>query len=193
MNLTKAKKSEIVAAIMRDIPEIDYKTKIREYVQAEAVKLMPAAVLALYNDDGLRAFVMNIRIYGRYYGSSGDCGYIHWMSDNPNSYRTLYLTSGGEHDPLTQTLLNNVRGSVIELCAAAEKQDKDQVSMREKLQSMFLPIRTLSQAKKLLEADLHKYLPVEPPKVASSSVALVLYVVDNLKEMGWPKPVAVAA
>ena len=189
MSLNKDNKSAIVRAIMADVPVIDYKTKIREYVQAEALKLMPAAVLALYNDIGLRPFVTTIRIYGRYHGSSGDCGFVHWMSTDPDSYRTLYLTSGGDHDPLTKTLKANVREAVLGFCEAAEKQDKDRDSMREKLQSMLLPIRTLKQAKTLLEADLHKYLPVEPPKgdKTSTGVALVPYVVDSLKEMGWPK------
>jgi len=192
MNLTKAHKGEIVRDIMKDVPQIDYKAKIREYVQAEALKLMPAAVLALYNDDGLRPFVTTIRLYGRYYGSSGDCGYIHWMSTDPNSYRTLYLTSGGETDPLTKTLKTIVRQDVLGFCEAAEKQDKDIDAMRDKLRSMLLPIRTLKQAKTLLEADLHKYLPVEPPKgekvtTGTTGVALVPYVVDSLKTMGWPK------
>ena len=195
MNLNKAQKGDIVRDIMKDIPQIDYRQKIREYVQAEAVKLMPAAVLALYNDEGLRPFVATMRIYGRYHGSSGDCGYVHWMSTDPDSYRTIYLTNSGDHDPLTKTLKANVREAVLEFCAAAEKQDKDRDSMREKLQSMLLPIRTLKQAKTLLEADLHKYLPVEPPKgeKATTGVALVPYVVDSLKEMGWPKKVEVAA
>lgn len=195
MNLNKAHKSDIVRDIMKDVPQIDYKQKIREYVQAEAVKLMPAAVLALYNDDGLRPFVATMRIYGRYYGSSGDCGFIHWLSTDPNTYRTLYLTNSDQYDPLTQTLKANVREAVLEFCAAAEKQDKDIDSMRDKLYHMLLPIRTLKQAKTLLEADLHKYLPVEPPKgeKASTGVALVPYVVDSLKEMGWPKKVEVAA
>lgn len=189
MNLNKCDKAAIVEAIMADVPVVDYKKKIREYVQAEAVKLMPAAVLALYNDEALRPFVTTIRIYGRYYGSSGDCGFIHWMSTDPNTYRTIYLTNSDNHDPLTKTLKANVRQAVLEFCDAAEKQDKDRGSMKEKLDRMLLPIRTLKQAKTLLEADLHKYLPVEPPKgeKATTGVALVPYVVDSLKEMGWPK------
>jgi phosphoribosyl-ATP pyrophosphohydrolase len=196
MNLTKGHKNDIVRDILKDVPQIDYKTKIREYVQAEAVKLMPAAVLALYNDDGLRPFVATMRIYGRYYGSSGDCGYIHWVSHDPRNSTTLYLTANGvENDPLTQTLKVKVREVMLELCTAAEKQDKDRESMHNKLYHMLLPIRTLKQAKTLLEADLHKYLPVEPPKgeKATTGVALVPYVVDSLKEMGWPKKVEVAS
>ena len=195
MNLNKADKAAIVAAIMADVPVCDYRKMIRDYVQDEAVKLMPAAVLALYNDEGLRPFVTTIRIYGRYHGSSGDCGFIHWMSTDPNTYRTIYLTNSGDHDPLTKTLKDNVRQGVLGFCDAAEKQVKDRDSMKEKLDRMLLPIRTLKQAKTLLEADLHKYLPVEPPKgeKATTGVALVPYVVDSLKEMGWPKKVEVAS
>lgn len=194
MNLNKADKAAIVAAIMADVPVCDYKKMIRDYVQDEAVKLMPAAVLALYNDEGLRPFVATMRIYGRYHGSSGDCGLIHWMSTDPNTYRTIYLTNSGDHDPLTKTLKDNVRQGVLGFCDAAEKQVKDRDSMKEKLNSMLLPIRTLKQAKTLLEADLHKYLPPEPPKSdkATTGVALVPYVVDSLKEMGWPKKVEVS-
>jgi len=42
----------------------------------------------------------------------------------------------------------------------------------------------------LLEPELHKYLPEEPPKdmkPAQASTALVPYVVAGLREMGWPK------
>ena len=64
--------------------------------------------------------------------------------------------------------------------------------MRQKLQTMLRGIRTLKQAKTLLEPELHKYLPPEPPKdpaqkAAQASTALVPYVVANLREMGWPK------
>jgi hypothetical protein len=139
-----------------------------------------------------------MRIYGRYYGSSGDCGYIHWISYETNGSRTIYLTngSGSAVDPLTKTLKAIVRQDVLGFCEAFEKQDKDIDAMRDKLHSMLLPIRTLKQAKTLLEADLHKYLPVEPPKVekvTATGTALVPYVVDSLKEMGWPKKVEVAA
>jgi hypothetical protein len=55
---------------------------------------------------------------------------------------------------------------------------------------MLYDIRTLKQAKTLLEPELHKYLPEEPPKEpksAQASTALVPYVVAGLREMGWPK------
>jgi hypothetical protein len=74
----------------------------------------------------------------------------------------------------------------------AEEQGKACRSMRDKLTTMLRGIRTLKQAKALLEPELHKYLPVEPPKdeaqkAAQASTALVPYVVANLREMGWPK------
>ena len=88
------------------------------------------------------------------------------------------------------------RKSVQDILSLAETQAKARESMREKLFTMLAGIRTLKQAKTLLEPELHKYLPAEPPKAdakaAQASVALVPYVVDALKEMGWPKTKEVA-
>lgn len=191
MNLNKAQKTAIVSAIMDDIPQIDYRREIKDYVQEEAVKLMPAAVLALYNDEGLRPFVATMKVYGRYYETTGYCGSIYWLCQSLDK-TTLFTTHSADtsRDPLTYLLLATVRTNVLALCDAAEKQGKDQGAMREKLHSMLLPIRTLKQAKTLLEADLHKYLPVEPPKgekTTATGTALVPYVVGDLKAMGWPK------
>ena len=191
MNLNKDHKSAIVNAIMADVPVCDYKKMIRDYVQAEALKLMPAAVLALYNDEGLRPFVSTMKVYGRYYETTGNCGTIHWICPN-SAESTLYMTHSPHDglDPLTKLLLATVRTTVLGFCDAAEKQKKDRESMREKLDRALLMIRTLKQAKTLLEPDLHKYLPPEPPKVdknAAMGMAVVPYVVDSLKEMGWPK------
>ena len=69
--------------------------------------------------------------------------------------------------------------------------------MKQKLYTMLACIRTLKQAQTLLEPELHKYLPEEPPKdpaqkSAQASTALVPYVVANLREMGWPKEAGAA-
>lgn len=191
MNLNKTHKADIVAAIMADVPVCDYRKMIRDYVQDEAFKLMPAAVLALYNDEGLRPYVSTMKVYGRYYETTGHCGTIYWPCPNP-AENILYVTHSphGSLDPLTKLLLATVRTTVLGFCDAAEKQKKDRDSMREKLEGALLMIRTLKQAKTLLEPDLHKYLPPEPPKgekASGAGTAVVPYVVDSLKEMGWPK------
>ena len=89
-----------------------------------------------------------------------------------------------------QELVTEVQGPLADLSRAAEEQWKARRSMEEKLEAMLRGIRTLKQAKTLLEPELHKYLPEEPPKdmkPAQASTALVPYVVAGLREMGWPK------
>ncbi len=83
-----------------------------------------------------------------------------------------------------------VHEQMYELAKKAEEQWKARSSMGDKLRMMLYDIRTLKQAKTLLEPELHKYLPEEPPKepkAAQASTALVPYVVAGLREMGWPK------
>jgi hypothetical protein len=86
--------------------------------------------------------------------------------------------------------VTEVQGPLADLSRAAEEQWRARRSMEEKLEAMLRGIRTLKQAKTLLEPELHKYLPEEPPKdmkPAQASTALVPYVVAGLREMGWPK------
>jgi hypothetical protein len=86
--------------------------------------------------------------------------------------------------------VSEAHDQIYELAKAAEEQWKARRSMEDKLKTVLAGIRTLKQANTLLEPELHKYLPAEPPKdmkPAQASTALVPYVVAGLREMGWPK------
>lgn len=200
MNLTKTQKSQIVSAIMADVPRIDYAKLVRDYVQAEALKLMPPEVLALYQNENLRRYIECAEIIAGGAGL-GLLRSIYWPrpEDEVSRYcRPVYLTRrnlNDEKDTLTMALFDAVRDRVSDYIAKADQQRKDRDSMAGKLHVMLSGIRTLKQAKTLLEPELHKYLPAEPPKVektAQASTALVPYVVANLREMGWPKDKEVA-
>lgn len=196
MQLNKTHKRKIVRAIMQDIPQVSYKALIRDYVQAEAVALMPPEVKAVYDNEELRRYLccVDLQAHGIY---SGHCGSIFWHRNGSEASRyspTLYLTRrhyNSPSDALTEKLLKKVGPKVAEYCRLSEEQGKARKSMEERLESMLEGIRTLKQAKTLLEPELHKYLPEEPPKAeqkaAQASTALVPYVVAHLKEMGWPK------
>ena len=195
MNLNKTQKAQIVDAIMADIPQVNYEAQTVDYVQAEAVKLMPPEIRALYDNLSTRAFLacVTIQTNWAYFSFSRP---IFWCRRAvfPIAYGTpLYLTRpalNDDADDLTTKLLNTVRPEVVSLCAKAEAQAKARDSMEQKLETMLAGIRTLNQAKTMLEPELHKYLPAEPAKTekaAQESTALVPYVVANLREMGWPK------
>lgn len=197
MQLSKTHKEQIVNAILKDVPEVDYSKLIREYLQAEAVKLMPPEVRAVYDNVELRRFLGSVQtsVSAPHY-SAYDVIFFCGDSDHPVTYSpTLYLSKPSWNNrlsPLVKTFMDNVTVHVTELAVKAGEQAKARDSMRQKLQTMLAGIRTLKQAKTLLEPELHKYLPVEPPKdpaqkALQASTAVVPYVVANLREMGWPK------
>ena len=192
MQLNKTNKAEIVNKIMEDIPRVDYAQLTNGIVQAKAYELMPAEVKVVYDNEDTRKFLAR-RHCVAYGDQTGGIGYVYWCAKTSND--TLYLNRPHYNDgdgELTKKLLSEVRAEVDVAVRRSEEQGKARNSMREKLLTMLRGIRTLKQAKTLLEPELHKYLPVEPPKddaqkAAQASTALVPYVVANLREMGWPK------
>lgn len=192
MQLNRTQKSIIVRKIMADIPFTNYGKIIHDLVQAAAYRLMSDEVKAVYDNEDLRQFLAQRHCIA--YGShTGSIGNIYWCG--PHSYSSFYLNRPhfhSEEDKLTRKLLEEVQVPVAEAVRRAEEQGKARESMEQKLYTMMAGIRTLKQAKTLLEPELHKYLPAEPPKdpaqkAAQASTALVPYVVANLREMGWPK------
>jgi hypothetical protein len=192
MQLNKTHKAEIINKIMADIPRTDYAKIINGIVQAKACELMPDEVRAVYDNEDTRQFLSQ-RHCTAYGGYTGGVGYVYWGGKFADS--TLYLDRphyNDSDDAATKKLLAEVRVPVNECVRLAEEQGKARRSMQDKLTTMLAGIRTLKQAKDMLEVELHKYLPVEPPKdaaqkAAQASTALVPYVVANLREMGWPK------
>jgi hypothetical protein len=192
MQLSKTHKAEIINKIMADIPRVDYAGIINGIVQAKAYDLMPAEVKVVYDNEDTRTFLAR-RHCVAYGGFTGGIGSVYWCANT--STDTLHLNRPHYNDDdgePTKELLAEVRVAVDKAVRRAEEQDKARNSMRDKLITMLIGIRTLKQAKEMLEVELHKYLPVEPPKdaahkAAQASTALVPYVVANLREMGWPK------
>jgi hypothetical protein len=189
MNLTKGHKAKIVRDIMADIPQIDHTAQAHALLQAKAIEKMPPEVRAVYDKPELRRWLsVRFATHAAHIGG----GSIIWQREGEHGHATsLYAYrihyNGAAED---QELVREVQGPLADLSRAAEEQWKARRSMEEKLETVLRGIRTLKQAKTLLEPELHKYLPEEPPKdmkPAQASTALVPYVVAGLREMGWPK------
>jgi hypothetical protein len=189
MNLNKTHRAKIVRDIMADIPAVDYAAQAHALLQAKAIEKMPAEVRAVYDNPDLRPWLaMRYATHANHLG----CSYIIWQRESlEHSGGTLYAYrvshNSGTED---RELVTCAAVQMSALAKAAEEQWKPRRSMEEKLEAMLRGIRTLKQAKTLLEPELHKYLPEEPPKdmkPAQASTALVPYVVAGLREMGWPK------
>ena len=191
MQLNKTNKVEIVNKIMEDIPRVDYAAQAHALLQAKAIEKMPAEVRAVYDNPDLRPWLA-VRFASTPSHISGS--YIVWQREwlegiGGTLYAYRVMHNNGTED---RAFLMGVQEPLAALAKAAEEQWKARSSMEDKLKTVLAGIRTLKQAKTLLEPELHKYLPVEPPKddaqkAAQASTALVPYVVANLREMGWPK------
>jgi hypothetical protein len=193
MNLNKTHKELIVRKIMADIPMIDYAAQAQSILQAKAIEKMPAEVRAVYDNPDMRHWLAT-RYASNHTHLSGS--YIFWQCKKGAGDWLYVARCGSNDDPEDRELVAEVHDQIYELAKAAEEQWKARRSMEDKLRMMFYDIRTLKQAKTLLEKELHKYLPEEPPKEpkpAQASTALVPYVVAGLREMGWPKDKGEAA
>ena len=189
MNLNKTHKAKIVRDIMTDIPAVDYAAQAHSLLQAKAIEKMPPEVRAVYDNPDLRPWLA-VRFASTANHISGS--YIVWQREwLEGTGGTLYayrVTQNSGTEDIA--FLIKVQEPLAALAKAAEEQWKARRSMEDKLKTVLAGIRTLKQAKTLLEPELHKYLPEEPPKdmkPAQASTALVPYVVAGLREMGWPK------
>lgn len=198
MNLSISVKAGIVSKIMRDVPRIDYSALVQEHIQKVALEMMPAEARALYENPLLRPFLNGT--VGLYISGCNDLGHvggIYWRA--PNDRAMLYLSKfsrNGDMDEMTVKLLEAVRDPVDLLVKLAEEQYRARRSIESKLRDLMLSVRTLKQAKVVLEPELHKYLPVDSysarNRAASTGTELVLHVVSDLQAMGWPKDQAPA-
>jgi hypothetical protein len=189
MNLNKTHKAKIVRDIMADIPAVDYAAQAHALLQAKALEKMPPEVRAVYDKPELRRWLaVRFATHASHIGGRN----IIWQRDGVEgiggtlyAYRIHYNDSTEDRELVTE-----VQEPLAALAKAAEEQWKARRSMEDKLKTVLAGIRTLKQAKTLMEPELHKYLPEEPPKdmkPAQASTALVPYVVAGLREMGWPK------
>lgn len=198
MNLSISVKAGIVSKIMRDVPRIDYSALVQEHIQKVALEMMPAEARALYENPLLRPFLNgSVGLYISGCNDLGHVGGIFWRA--PNDRAMLYLSKfsrNGDMDEMTVKLLEAVRDPIDLLVKLAEEQYRARKNIESKLRDLMLSVRTLKQAKIVLEPELHKYLPVDVysarNRAASSGTELVLHVVSDLTAMGWPKDQAPA-
>jgi hypothetical protein len=193
MNLSISVKAGIVSKIMRDVPQTDFSDLIQKYVQKVALDLMPAAVRAVYEDEALRPFLSaKVGLYISGYNALGHMGGIYWRA--PNDRSMIYLSKfsrNGEMDALTAKLLETIQPTIENMAKLSEEQHRARTRMEDNLRDMLRPVRTLKQAKLVLEPELHRYLPSDiyasRTRAAAAGTELVLHVVSDLKAMGWPK------
>jgi hypothetical protein len=158
MRLTTLMRSSFVRAVMQDVPEIDYSSKIHKLALDDAVAQMAPSVRRVYK--GYPEHFNNTARYvdgvGSFYGPWGDHKINPMVADAIRGYAKLRDEQRAQRTLLQQSLSNVARGCTTR--------------------------------KQLAEAlpEFVKYLPADTPKPGANLPA-VAHVVAQFVKAGWPK------
>lgn len=163
MRLNKSDKESFVRRVMQDVPQIDFDALARAAIQEDALKVMPDAIRAIYDDELLRPF---LRCEYVSTGFSGQvCVYAcirYWKSDE-------------------------LKNELMKLQAQFYFQKKERDSLETKVRSMIYSCTTVEKARKALP-EFAEYLPDR--EAVCKTLPAVTNVVTDLMLAGWKQPKA---
>jgi len=162
MRLTNFLRDCFINDVMRGLPSTDHGEKIRKLIFDEAVKALPPAVAALWNDTKLKGFVYTRAVY--FEGRSASC-----PMDNTDGFIV------NEHPKLLAKLR--------ELDKAADAQANRDSNLRSRLRAVAYGCSTLEQLREALP-EFIAYMPEDEGK-AVRTLPVVQGVADEFKRAGW--------
>lgn len=165
MRLNKTHKKAFVRAVMDDVPRRDFIGEVKKLLQAEAAKVLPSKVRAVWNDPELRGFVET----SSYYTRIKPLGSSHGM--------TISIPTG------TFSLIpDSVKDQALEIAAQSDAEKKRLEELKLRLEAA---IAHVSTRKKLAELfpEFEKYLPAEEEK--TENLPAITGVVGAFVEAGW--------
>ena len=163
MRLTKTIKDQIIAAIMADVPKVDYDTLIQDTAIKEGLKTVPPEIMRLKDK------------------------YPEWIKGESyfyiSNFRSLLILHSSDSKSIE---------TIEDIIAPLVKKYKDQISersaMKAKLKASFASITTDTKFAELFP-DFVKYMPSKVKPATGFAVATT-EVLDGLKKLGWPKEAA---
>lgn len=164
MKLTNSMRYGFIAAVLRDVPLVDFDEKATKLVQEAAVNQLPAKVRAVYDDESLRGYLATSRVYML------------------SSLRDVNVYAPHEYE-LPEDSLAECRA----LNDLAEQQDEMRAELRSKLRAAIYACSTLKMAQQRLP-EFAQYLPAE--NEAPKSLPAIPGLVADLVRAGWPKAAA---
>lgn len=166
MRLTKADKDAFVAAVMDDVPKIDYDEKTRSLLKHWGLESLP---------EELRPMAVK-------YPDQFEKRYIRTPVNLPGVYvicRVDWVCDGFQNkEPMLYAQL-------VALSQEAKKQKATLDALRRKVTGMINTCSTLKAAKKLLP-EFEKYLPADRDGTGVVDLP-VANVLADLTDLGWPK------
>lgn len=165
MRLTNEIRDAFVRGVMKDVPQEDYDTQLRDLAMKKAVARLPEKVRAIWKDASIRDYITTGRINVQYKyidGLPGVTDYGTWIGEDPP---------------------NEWFNDLKDLVAASKRQDEKIMAVEAKVRAVAYSCTTRKQ---LLEAlpEFEKYLPEVAPK--ASDLPAVANLVKDLVELGWP-------
>lgn len=165
MKLTKSMREIFVRAAMADVPKVDYDQQIQDTLLADAVAQLPEQVQAIWNNPKTQSYLNTSWVYEAGYRYEAPCG-----------EKALKLSAATLKELVRLEKLNTAQG---------EKLDE----LRDGLVSLAAGATTREKLIALLPAELHKYVPGQPPAPVDRRVPAVIVddVMAMLRDAGWPK------
>lgn len=165
MKLTKQIKDDFVYRALKDIPEIDYKSKWQSFVLKIAVDNLPENLKLVWNDNKTKPYLNMKSVYLRNFSCMG--------------YVAVPMP---ESDDFTSFLNDDLLLQLKKIHQLHADQRDSRNKARELLESAINSVNTLKQAKEALPQFL-KYLPEETTKSQLPAV-LSDNLIENLKNCG---------
>lgn len=164
MKLTKSDRRAFVAAVMDDVPTVDYSEQAREMAIDYILSTYPENVRAVYEDKATRNYI----------------ALSHYFLPSPfgNQYLPKALA-------VTHTQLEKHEG-IRDLAEKAKEQNERLRDLRQKLTSVIESCTTLKQARERLP-EFVAYLPQNRGRSDISDLPAISNVVADFTRAGWPK------
>ena len=163
MKLTKSDRGAFVAAVLSDVPTVDYNEQAQKLVKAELETKLPAKVLAVLKDKTTSHYI--------------ESKYV----SLPGGLQNFYLQAAEgfkKSESLTKAL--------EQLDSLNTAQSDTRAQLREKVAGIIGACSTLKQAAERLP-EFAQYLPADRDGSGLSNLPAISGVVAELVQAGWPK------
>jgi hypothetical protein len=173
MRMSNNIRDAFVAAVMADVPKIDYEQRIRDAVSKLCEKATPPAVKKMLASEELNHWVNKVHINLNHYNLKGKI-------DFPNEQVSLVI-----HGPGTEWF-HELAGDAISTIAAEWRKS---IETRARLKSSLIAVTSnCTTTTQVAEAfpDFARYLP-QSEADAARQLPAIANVVDDFAKAGWPK------
>jgi hypothetical protein len=165
MRLTQYHRQAFVSAVMNDVPRTNHNEIAHKLAQDYLVEHMPPKVRAVFDDKGLRHYLVTTCTYfpgsisnAAMYGAEGG---IHWWKQVPE-----------------------LSAKISEIAQQADEQCTQRYNLESKLRAIAKSCTTRAALAKALP-EFEKYLPAED--APSTNLPALANVVADFVQAGWPK------